>query len=314
MKRSILRVIMIGLLLLASGYFLYHLWGNFHQLPNVVWNKATVVALSLSVLGTWVTIALIALIWVLLLRDQNVQMPYLEALQIIAVSQMGKYLPGNIGHFTGRVLLGKAAGVPAGKTIATMAIETFWTLAISASFTLAALVFFVHDLHQGLVDNAHPVYMAALSIALLLAPFVGIQVFNVMLPKLSRKLGRGALLVRPQLTTAVMVSLLMMLCFAILGSILELQAISLFGHGEGNWLQLTLLFTVAWTVGYMLPGAPGGLGVREAMMMQLLTPVIGIEVALGVSLTMRATSMVGDASAFLLGMLFRPTQKKQPAI
>ena len=64
--------------------------------------------------------------------------------------------------------------------------------------------------------------------------------------------------------------------------------------------HLALLFSVAWIIGYVVPGSPGGMGVR-AMMLLLFTPVIGAGATLGISVTMRVTSILGDGLAFPLG-------------
>ena len=63
---------------------------------------------------------------------------------------------------------------------------------------------------------------------------------------------------------------------------------------------------MAWTAGFLVPGSPGGLGVREAVMIKLMGPAIGLETALGVALVMRLCSMGADALAFGVGLFFRP--------
>lgn len=305
-----LRLLAMALLLGSCAYFLFHLWDNLDQMPPIQWGWSATWVIVLAVLGALTSVPLIALMWQLLLRDQGVALPYRQALQIIAVSQMGKYLPGNVGHFAGRVLLGAQAAVPAGKTIATMAMETFWVLGISGIFAVAALLFYVNDLHEGLVDTSHPGYLAALAAFMLVSPFVAVRVVNRLLPGLSRKLGRGQLLAEPRLVTAMMVAGLIAFSFVVLGSVVELLASELFGHPEIDWLQMVLLYTVAWTAGFLVPGSPGGLGVREALMIKLMGPAIGLEIALGVALVMRLTSMGADALAFGLGLLFRPSTQE----
>jgi glycosyltransferase 2 family protein len=305
MTHRLMHVLAVTLLALSGAYFVYHLWDNFHHLPQMVWSVAAWMALLGSVLGTVTTVALISLMWRLLLLDQGVSIPYLKALEIVSISQMGKYLPGNVAHFTGRALLGAQIGIPVGKTVATMAVEAFWTLAISASFTLAALLLYVDGLKLGVLDDAHPGYMAVLCAAMLMAPYLGARLFNRLFPALSRKLGHGTPLNPPRAITAIVVSALMMLCFCILGTVLQLQTLVLFGHAEGHWMELTLLYTVAWTAGYLVPGSPGGLGVREAVMIKLLAPILGMKLALGTSIAMRASSMIGDALSFAAGMGMR---------
>ena len=308
----LLRLLALALLLGSCGYFLFHLWDNLDQMPPIQWGWSATWVIALAVLGALTSVPLIALMWQLLLRDQGVNLPYRQSLQIIAVSQMGKYLPGNVGHFAGRVLLGSQAGVPAGKTIATMAMETFWVLGISGIFAVAALLFYVNDLHEGLVDSSHPGYLATLAVIMLLSPFVAVRLVNRLLPGLSRKLGRGQLLAEPRLVTAMLVAGLIAFSFVLLGSVTELLASELFQHPEIDWLQMVLLYTVAWTAGFLVPGSPGGLGVREALMIKLMGPAIGLETALGVAVVMRLSSMLADALAFGLGLLFRPAEAPVP--
>jgi glycosyltransferase 2 family protein len=300
------RALALGLLIASCGYFAYHLWNRIDQLPPIQWGWSATLVIALAALGCLTTVPLIALMWRWLLRDQGVELPYAQALQIIAVSQMGKYLPGNVGHFAGRVLLGSQAGVPAGKTIATMAMETFWVLGISALFAVMALLFYVNDFHEGLIDTSQPGYLAGAAAIMLLAPFVGVRVVNRLLPGLSRKLGRGELLAVPRFFTAMGVAGLITVSFLILGSVAELLASHLFGHPEIDWLEMVLLYTVAWTAGFLVPGSPGGLGVREAVMLKLMGPAFGMDTALGLAIVMRLASMGADALAFGVGLWFRP--------
>ena len=90
-----------------------------------------------------------------------------------------------------------------------------------------------------------------------------------------------------------------------MGLTLKLQARWLFRVGDGSVMELTCLFAVAWVAGYLTPGAPGGLGVREAMMVLLLSPVVGSGAAVGLGITMRITTTLGDAVAFFVGLIWR---------
>ena len=167
-------------------------------------------------------------------------------------------------------------------------------------------MFFTQQANLNNVVQLQPWHLLLAGSTLLFLPFAAIRLLNRLLPSISLKLGHGTLLMPPTLLTAMLVSTLMMMCYFILGAVLKLQAQHIFGSSAGSWVQLTMLFTAAWVVGYMLPGAPGGLGVREAMMLALLAPVLGTTVALGVSVTMRLSSMAGDGLAFLVGWLIKP--------
>jgi uncharacterized membrane protein YbhN (UPF0104 family) len=66
-----------------------------------------------------------------------------------------------------------------------------------------------------------------------------------------------------------------------------------------GWLAL------AWVVGYVTPGAPGGLGLREAVLVLGLSPVVGDAEAMAVALAYRLVTIVADALLAGGGFLLR---------
>jgi len=65
----------------------------------------------------------------------------------------------------------------------------------------------------------------------------------------------------------------------------------------------TCIFAVAWLAGYVAPGAPAGVGVREAGLVFLLTPLFNSGFSVAISLTLRLTTTIGDFVAFLFGLV-----------
>ena len=68
----------------------------------------------LSVLAVVVTHFFGTNVWRLLMSDQGHRVPLGIALQVFYISQLGKYLPGNVGQFLGRGVLAKSTGIPVG--------------------------------------------------------------------------------------------------------------------------------------------------------------------------------------------------------
>jgi glycosyltransferase 2 family protein len=293
------------LVALASAYFLRELVRRFADIPPIDWGPAAVAVFVLAAAGIAMTSACIGLMWMLLLRDQSIRLPARQAMQIVAISQIGKYLPGNVGHFAGRAVMGRTAGVPMGVTAGTLLIEMAWTLAIGAGFSALALVFYLDSSARISLPQVGIAELGALAVLLLAGPWVGIHAVNRLAPSLSARVGGGKPLSPPRLGTALAVSALMALCFFVLGLALQAQAIWFFQVEHAPLLPLTFLFTAAWLVGYVVPGAPGGLGVREAMMVVLLTPVVGAGAAVGLGISMRLVTLAGDGLAFLTGMAAR---------
>ena len=64
------------------------------------------------------------------------------------------------------------------------------------------------------------------------------------------------------------------------------------------------VFSLSWIAGFIIPGAPGGLGVREFMILLMLGPGYGETPALSAALLLRIITAGGDVLSFLYSFLF----------
>jgi uncharacterized membrane protein YbhN (UPF0104 family) len=312
-KAASARVVSGIFVVLVSGYFIVHLIRHFSDIPRFDWGMPALGAVLLSILGVLLTMCLIAVMWRQLLSDQKVALPLWVSIEIIAVSQMGKYLPGNVGHYLGRAAMASQVGVPLGVTVSTTLIEIIWTVAIGTGLALLGAVVFIDTFGVLSRYDIAAWHLALIGVLLGVSPWVLIVSLNRFVPGLSRRLNRGELLILPRPSTALLVAVLLLLCFFILGAILALQAWGLFGVSNPDLLAFTLLFAAAWVIGYVVPGAPGGLGVREGMMVLLFSPLVGPGVAVGLGITTRLLTMTGDGVGFLLGLAGRAMRRKTDA-
>ena len=72
------------------------------------------------------------------------------------------------------------------------------------------------------------------------------------------------------------------------------------------------LYIVAWLIGFAMPGAPGGLGVREAFMVMQLAPAAGEPEALAFALMTRLVSIAGDMLFVFAGVVLKAWLPVQP--
>jgi glycosyltransferase 2 family protein len=313
---NIFKWLMYAAVVVSLAYFALALKKHLDQLPAIAFGVPTVMVAVLSACAVVVTHFLGTHVWRLLMSDQGHRVPTRLAVQVFFISQLGKYLPGNVGQFLGRGVLAKSTGIPVGVAVGTAVFEGIWNLIISLSLALLS-TWVLWDLNT--VQKVHPDFAAQavwlLPLALVL-PWLGIKMVNTVLPQLSQKIGGGQLLRLPRLRTSLLVSLLILVNFMILGYVLKLQGAVFFARPDIDWFSITLLFSSAWVVGYVVPGAPGGLGVREAMMVVLLTPLTGGAVATGLAVSMRLTTLLGDGLTVLVGVLGRfllSRQSQQPS-
>ncbi|MDG5977200.1 hypothetical protein H010_18203 [Hydrogenophaga taeniospiralis CCUG 15921] len=303
--RKLLKPMAYGLVALAFYYFLSELYNRLADIPPLHWDAYGVLAALASVLGVATTIAINGYMWRALLLDQGVAPALPKAMQIIAIAQFGKYLPGNVGHFAGRAALGSNVGIPVAVTLSTIMVETMWNLAVGAGFAALTLLLFSRELLPMLPYSLGPLGLSLLTAGLLVVPAITLRLFNRFFPELSRRLGGGKPIATTSFKTSLIVGAVVLLGFLILGGVLKLQAMWLFHIDAGHYPTMTILFAASWLIGYVVPGAPGGVGVREAMMVLLFTPVVGAGAAVGLGVSMRLATMLGDSLAFGLGLMSR---------
>ena len=59
-------------------------------------------------------------------------------------------------------------------------------------------------------------------------------------------------------------------------------------------------YVIAWVLGFVVPGAPGGIGVRELVITLLLSGVMGEGLVVTLSITHRLITIIGDFLAYVL--------------
>ena len=305
-SKQIYRVASIAFSLLTVIFFVIYATKYFSDIPPINWNITSISAFSLSIVLITFSIGIAGGIWQLLLRDNNDIAFDWKMIQVIySISQFGKYLPGNVGQHVGRVFMARESGIPAITSINTMLIEILWGIGVGTGLSLLSLLFFVDSTFINNWTNISTIELMLLFLVAVILPIFGIRFINIFLPGIARKLSGGDHIREPRLLTALIVSCLFLLNFLIMGIIIKLQAHWIFGQINGGILELTCLFAIAWIMGYLMPGAPAGLGIREVLMILLLTPVFGNGTAVGLSITLRLTTTFGDALAFILGLLGR---------
>jgi len=64
--------------------------------------------------------------------------------------------------------------------------------------------------------------------------------------------------------------------------------------------KIIAIFSIAWLAGFIIPGAPGGIGVREAVIIFFISPIIGEPQSIAVSIALRIVTLLGDVWFFVI--------------
>ncbi|WP_262296284.1 hypothetical protein [Microvirga sesbaniae] len=252
---------------------------DFKGLGSELWWAVGVCAVAYCIANN-----LMALGWWNLLVQFGAITPRRWAIRTYGISQLAKYVPGNIFHLAGRQAMGMASGVPGWS----LAKSTFWELgllAISGSM-FGALVL--------------PLLVPWLPMQLGIVAFV--VAVAVVTAALAVYFGRAAVRAFGHYVSFVTLSGVLFVC------LIEMVFPSAITSPSG-WIVLCSAYIVAWLIGLVTPGAPAGVGVRELILVFLLQGLVGESELLLTVVLGRIVTVTGDFLFFVTSWL----QKKADA-
>jgi uncharacterized membrane protein YbhN (UPF0104 family) len=255
------------------------------------------------------------------------------ALRAYLVSHLGKYVPGKAMV----VVIRAGMVVPFGARASTAAIATFYeTLVMMAAGGFVAAAGFAAAVGSKPVAVTLPglgaVAVPAYALAALAGLGLGVAFLAVVLPSV---FGRLAALVSlpipgvgpealPRLTARLLgAGLLWSTAGWILLGLSQVAAVRAFDAGGARALAAPGLLPVviasvalATVAGFVVAVLPGGLGVREGVLMSALTPVLGSDRSVVAALSLRLVWVAAElaAAAVLVPVVRRPRDLMQPPL
>ncbi|NYH51735.1 hypothetical protein HNR06_001324 [Nocardiopsis arvandica] len=250
------------------------------------------------------------LAWRALLAGMGSPLPYRVAARVMFVGQLGKYLPGSVWAFVAQVELARDWRVPRSRGAAATLLAVAVTVAVSLAVAAVALPlssagaarrwWWALALAPPLLAALHP-RVLGWGIRLAARPFA----------RFREVAGAGPLDVRGRAVAASVGWTLVawvplglhvwLLTWAVGG-----EALRSLGPAAGG-------YALAWTLGLLVVFAPAGLGVREAVLVVALSPVLDAGAALVVAVLSRLVMTAADVgwaglSVLLSGRTARPPE------
>ena len=225
--------------------------------------------------------------------------------RIYGRANIAKYLPGNVFHFAGRQVLGRRAGYSHLGIACASVYEILGMLVGSCAIAITGIILFeLHDSGLTVLQFAAVTGVALVLVACIIL-FSGV---------LLRKRGIG-----PSQRSVFMVigSLLLpysyyIIFFLLSGGLLALLFIVVAAPiGIDFILQIVAAYSAAWVIGYITPGAPGGIGVREALLIVMLGNIIDEPQAILIALLFRLITIIGDMIYYALVTMAIPSRRNK---
>jgi hypothetical protein len=293
-------------LALASMAFLVR--EALHQADGLGSLRITSGAVLASILIVAVVIggaALYAVAWRGLLTASGAHLPFSTAYVIMVRSAIAKYLPGNVFQFLARAALARACGIPLEAIVVSTAVETILIL-------IGALAVASWGLPR--VASLVP-HLGATPVWIILAALLGALATAAAVSRWRRALGAWlaarASYFAPRRAGPVVATTILEL--AALGACLALLNATLWpGAPSVSWVDFASGFSAAWIAGFVVPGAPGGIGIREFVLYGLLGRQLGTTHAAQLFLLARLLTTAADLAAFGISYLV-PQPRASPA-
>lgn len=251
--------------------------------------------------------------WKKLLLSMGQLRSLLELSGIMGTTQAAKYLPGNIAQHATRAVLSLARGMPAGVFGVSVVIETALAVAAAVAVALALLALSPTGISALPAQLRLPiiVFAVALPFAVILLPMVmrsAMTCVSRLLPKFAATMGSSKM---PSTRAQGVAFLLYVANYLLIGFGFLIVARSMGLGPSTSYLELTAAFAAAWVAGFLAPGMPAGLGVREGTMVVMLGAGSPNDALLGAVALMRAATVLGDLLWFVLGTALLATVDRQ---
>ncbi len=245
-------------------------WGqiDLSRLDALAWAAVGGLSLLYGLSGVLLGVA-----WRDLLEQSGATAARRWAIKTYGLSQIGKYIPGNVFQFAARQARGMAAGVPGWALARSVAWELGLLAACGALFAFLVL----------------PLVASWLPVVASVALFLG-------------ALAAAAALLRRFVGVATAEAFAWQAGFLLVSGLIFLALLAMVSGSGGDlwglWLPVVGAYVVAWLAGLLTPGAPAGLGVRELVVLLLLggsfaQPDLLLAVMLG-----RLVTVLGDVLFF----------------
>lgn len=278
-----------GVFVLALAFLATLLASQWQQLQAFAW-QVTPGWVLLALVILWLTWLLELNQWRFILGRLGGPLPYRRAAQIWFLSNIIRYIPGNVWQFLGMAEMAAANGVPRLVTLASIAIHQ--AISTLAGLVLAAL-YFASTGTVTWLDTLRPLLWLAPLALVFLHPRILQWALNWALALVKRPAVQVTLTLR-DLLRLFGAYLVVWLGFG-LGFAALVRAFMPLPAGAVPWLIAA--FAAAYVLGYLSMLTPSGLGVREGVLVLLLEPLLPAPLPVVIALAARIWMTLGELGA-----------------
>jgi uncharacterized membrane protein YbhN (UPF0104 family) len=274
----------VAVLAVVAGFFVATLAARWNDVISLKWRlRPGVFALACVLLA--LSYALVACLWGLALR-RAAGTPLAAGARVWFLSNLARYVPGNIWSYVGAVELARREGVARRTTLAVMALTQVLSVGVALLAGLPVL----------LAERARLGRPALLGAVLVVAGAALAAVFRRQLLGLARRrlpgFEPGDL--APSAGTVALLVVGYAAYWAVTGLAFATLVASLYPLPAADVPLVVAAYAAAYAAGFLALLTPAGLGVREGVLVVALAPLLPAGPALVVALLSRVWMMLAE--------------------
>lgn len=274
--KTLLHVVGIGLAIGGVGFVIVRIQSYSDQLQSISIDGIALLYLFLLAFFYGACNLLLARAWWNQLQVYGTKVNWNWAIKTFGTSQIAKYVPGNIFQFAGRQAIGMSAGVSAKALAKSSFLEVITLIFAGGTFLCFLLPTYLHFFNP---------YQASAVFVIIVS-----SVYFLLTTNMQILVGRGYI-------WQTIFLLCSALCFWVVLFLFDSSKTVVLGFPT-VWGA----FVISWLAGFVTPGSPAGLGVRESVLLLLLESSFTTDSLLVAILVMRFVTVVGDGLFFLFSV------------
>jgi hypothetical protein len=305
MLRKLKPILKYAIPLIIVAFMARAIYQNWQQIQDYPWKFNPLylaIAFVLSSSWFWFRTAL----WRSFLVKLKYKLPYLQAFRVFMIAEVARYVPGKIWQYVSRIYLADRYGIPAATTLTSAMVELM--IMMIAAGTIAAANF------TAILPNVSEEYrylaLGAVLIAIVLVHPKAMLLWSRILAKMLK-----------QDWSPFEIKYLALLEFWLTGVVIWLVSGSGFGFFVLSVVDLPLstvpslmsMFAAAWLISLLAIVVPAGFGVREGVLVLMLSTLMPSATAVVIAFASRLWVTLLEVIFLALARIFisGPTAKEE---
>jgi len=298
-KKFLFKLIQFFLIALIFYFLFKSLLANWSQIKDFNW-QFNYYLLILSFVIQILALFWLVKIWQRMLRHTGSSVSYFKLFKVWFFTDLAKYIPGKVWQFLGMIYMLEKQGVPKMNTFSTAVLAQSSSV-ISGLFI--SVIFLGADLYSRFFSTNPGLIVAGTVLSL------GVLVFFCYPKVLERILNWGlGILKKEKISLDITVKdvIIYLLSYSLswlLFGLAFLIFVKSMAQADFNmYPTLTGAFAFSLNIGFLAIFTPGGIGVREGVLVFLLSSFFPLPVSTLISLLSRLWMTVGELLCFLIAL------------